>query len=158
MQEENTTEEVEIRDPRVYEVGYLLVPQITTENLDAEVDVVRKIVTDQGGLPISEGPAALMELEYPMQKVVQNERQTYTKGYFGWIKFDISPESVEKIKKALDANDSVFRFLITNTVRENTLIGAKLNGGGKFVREEKAPKAINEAELDKQIDELVVPE
>lgn len=168
-------ENLDIRDPRVYEIGYLLVPQIKEEDLDAEIDAVRKKVTDQGGLPISEGRAELMELAYPMQKVINNEQQTYTKGYFGWIKFDVSPEKVSAIKDSLDATTKLIRFILVSTVRENTLIGNKLVG--KLGRdgddkksptaesvpaprkvEEKSDEPIDEEELDKQIDDLVVEE
>lgn len=169
----DTDASLDIRDPRVYEIGYLLVPQIKEEDLDAEIDAVRKLITDQGGLPIGEGRAELMDLQYPMKKVINNAQMTFTKGYFGWIKFDVSPEKTSAIKQGLDASDKIIRHLFVSTVRENTLIGGKL--AGKFGRDDEkdsSPKPadkpkkveeqpagpIDEEKLDKQIDELVVEE
>lgn len=164
-------EELELRDPRVYELGYILVPQIKDEDLDKEIDAVRKIITDDGGLPISEGRATLMEIAYPMDKIVDNQRQTYTKGYFGWIKFDVTPEKLATIKAGLDKADTIIRFLLISTSREDTMVGKKIapkfggeGEGEKESRPSRKPKTevaaepIDEKELDKQIDDLVVEE
>lgn len=159
----------ELSDPRVYEVGYTLVPQIKEEDLDVEIDAVRSTITNNGGLPISEGRANLIELAYPMDKIVNNERNTYEKGYFGWIKFDVSPEKLADIKAGFEASEKIIRFLLISTVKENTMTDAKATN--RFAKDESkdketAPKKkaekpaepINEEKLDQQIDDLVVEE
>ena len=101
-----------------------------------------------------------------MVKVVGTDRHKASSGYFGWIKFEMTTEDVEKVKKALDADPTTLRYLIIKTVRENTL----LNGKMKLQKEEKvmrdddnledAPadvvKETAPEEVDKSIDELVV--
>lgn len=162
-----------LKEPRVYELGYLLAPEIAEEHLDEKIDEVRKAITDNQGLPISEGRAELIELAYPMSKVIENKKQVYNKGYFGWIKFDATPEKVALLKKEIEKMQFVFRYLVITTVRENTLVGSKVfatNKDGKEVREpresrkEAKPEAeekaepVNEEELDKKIDELASDE
>jgi len=158
-----------MKEPRVYEIGYLLVPQIREEEIDVRVDALRKMITDKSGLPISEGRPELITLAYPMSKDIENKRQEYTKGYFGWIKFDISPESVVTLKKELDATLDVVRYLILSTVREDTRIQTSILSTVKslskkedgieevplIMKHEETPvEEINEVELDKKIDEL----
>lgn len=157
-----------MKEPRVYEIGYLLVPQIKEEELDAQVDALRKIITDKGGLPIAEGRPELIDLAYPMSKDIENKRHEYTKGYFGWIKFDVSPEQSLVIKKEMDALKVMIRNLLINTVREDTR--AKVPVSKPTSKKEDAPAPVapkteaaeakedapelTEAELDAKIDEL----
>lgn len=164
---------IDIREPRVYEVGYLLTPQINDDKLDAQIDVVRKIITDNGGLPISEGRAELIDLEYTMEVVIDNQKQSFSKGFFGWIKFDVTPEKMADIKEALDSLKTIVRFLLIKTVRENTTAVARTprpassdDAGEKVAEtapvaektEETPVEKIDEEALDKQIDDLVVEE
>ncbi len=101
-----------------------------------------------------------------MVKVVQNIRNKYDTGYFGWTKFSMSPEEVLELKKKLDLDPKIIRFLILKTVKENTIatkrfaykdtparrrapVLAKKEGEG----EEVVP--INKEEVDKEIDAMV---
>lgn len=156
-----------MKEPRVYEIGYLLVPHIKEEDVDTKVDALRKMITDKGGLPIAEGRPELIELAYPISKDIENKRQQYTKGYFGWIKFDISPEATMTLKKEMDAQASIMRYLLITTVREDTRIGNALLAKPPHKKDEVTGEAapyekvvetpaepMNEEELDKKIDEL----
>jgi len=161
-----------MKEPRVYELGYLLVPQIKEEELDIQVDALRKMITDKGGLPIAEGRPELIDLAYSMSKDIENKRHNYTKGFFGWIKFDVSPEQAPIIKKEMDALKIMIRNLLITTAREDTR--AKINTYVKPTgkkddtkapasvapkKEEAAPAAepapkLSEAEMDAKIDEI----
>jgi ribosomal protein S6 len=157
---------LDIREPRVYEIGYILNPNIQETDLDGEVDAIRKTVTDNGGLPISEGKPELIDLAYTMDAVINNERNIFSKGYFGWIKFDVPPDKVAVIKELLDTNASVIRSLLSKTVREAVVVRPRFTpekvtiepkpSASPIRKEEQPAEPINEAELDKQIDELVV--
>jgi hypothetical protein len=65
------------------------------------------------------------------------------KGYFGWIKFQLSSENIDSVKKFLDNNVDVLRYLLIKTVKENTL----LNGKMKLKSEDK-PKKLDEMSDD----------
>lgn len=165
MSEKTTTSEavvddanLDIRDPRVYEIGFLILPTVPEEKLEAEVDALRKIVTDNGGLPISEGRAELMDLAYSMDMTIKNERHTFAKAYFGWIKFDVTPEKVDVIHKALKGQDNLLRFLLVKTVRQDAVVTApsQPRTESSSRKEEQPAEPLDEALLDKQIDDLVV--
>lgn len=155
--------DLDLRDPRVYEIGYLLNPNIQEADVEGEVDALRKMVTDNGGLPISEGKPELIDLEYIMDVVINNERNSFAKGYFGWIKFDVTPEKVEAIKKALDGNTSLLRFLLVKTIRESVVarpsfVASKAPSKEASSSDETKTAPLDEEKLDKQIDDLVVEE
>ena len=87
-------------------------------------------------------------------------RRKFDKAYFGWVKFEMDNKDIAAVKKSLDANENVLRFLLIKTVRENTLYGSKLVAAEEVAKkkatvkkEEKAPAS--QEEIDKSIDELI---
>ena len=97
-----------------------------------------------------------------MAKVISNVRTKFDNGYFGWIKFTMDTEKVLELKRKLDQNHDLIRFLILKTVRQNTLAAKKVSQNG-LGRKTNAPKGesvdtgipINKEEIDKEIDALV---
>src|SRR5258706_8061249 len=146
---------------RVYELGYLLVPTISEEEVPAVYGNLKEVVSSLGGVVIADEMPKMIPLAYEMVKVVTNVRNKFKTGYFGWIKFTMEASSVLELKKKLDLDPKLIRFLILKTVKENT-IAAK-----RFVRREtyRRPTAkkdenetavpINKEEIDKEIDALV---
>lgn len=149
----------------VYEVSYLLLPSLAIEQVPGKAAAVKDMLTSLGGTLISDENPVLIDLAYPMVKVVGTNRHKANSGYFGWIKFEMAALDVEKVKKALDADVDTVRYLIIKTVKENTLLNGKmkLQKEEKFSREddllEDAPvEALKEVSPDElvKIDEEVV--
>jgi ribosomal protein S6 len=135
----------ETNEAKIYEVSYHLLPTLAEDAIPAEAEKIKSLITSLKGEVISEAAPELKTLAYEIEK--------YNKAYFGWVKFSLVPESVEKVKTALDASGTVFRYLIVSTVKESTLLAD---------RETKRPSkpAANSEEvnekIDKSIDELVI--
>ncbi len=157
----NGVKEAESSDERVYEVGYLLVPTISETDLPVSYGNLKELVSSLGGMIIADDMPKMRELAYAMTKVVANIRHKFNTAYFGWTKFTMDPDKITELKKKLDLDPTIIRFLMIKTVKENT-IAAK-----RFVRRDmyKRPKAkspddepalpINKEEIDKEIDALV---
>lgn len=165
MEQEKTQEKGDALT--VYEVSYLLLPSLAVEQVPAKAESVKEILTSAGGVVVSGETPVLIDLAYPMTKVVSTVRHKVSTGYFGWLKFEMDASGVEVVKKNLDADNDILRYLIIKTVKENTL----LNGKMKLQKEERARreeeesavedvpevvKEVNSEELDKSIDDLVV--
>jgi len=158
-----STNETEGGDLKVYEVGYLLVPGVPEEEVGALYGNLKELVSSFGGVMISDEMPVILNLAYAMQKTVQNVRNKYNTAYFGWMKFYMAGEKILDLKKKLDLDSNIIRFLILKTVKENT-IAAK-----RFVRKDVSHKktsitknieneevvAINKEEIDKEIDAMV---
>jgi len=152
---------------QVYELGYHIVSTVAEENLPKEVETLKAIVLQDGGSLVSEGEPKLINLAYSMTKSVADTKKKFNTAYFGWLKFETKSELMPMIKKAVDANPNVLRYLLIKTVRENTLYVPKLNS--IKVGEKEAPKAKKSVkteetkastkkdieDIDKSIDELV---
>jgi ribosomal protein S6 len=149
---------------QVYELGYHIVSTVAEENVPKEVQNLKDTVLKDGGSLIAEGEPKLINLAYSMTKSVADTKKKFTSAYFGWIKFETKSELMPMIKKAVDANPSVLRYLLIKTVRENTLFVPKLNVIKTVEKEApKAKKSIKTDEtkatsmedIDKSIEELV---
>ena len=146
----------------VYEVGYLMLPTIAEENLGGEVTVFKDMFTENGAVFISDEYPKLIELAYEMSRSIENKKQKFSYGYFGWVKFECTTDQAQAIKAILDKNEKLIRFLMIKTVRENTMSVkrsySKDNSRSRRVaqkaKEDTAP--INEETIDKEIDALVV--
>lgn len=158
-----SSSEKEGSERRVYELGYLLIPTIASENVLVNYGNLKDLVVNLGGEIISDEMPKMLPLAYSMLKVTQNVRNKFDAAYFGWIKFEMKAEKVLELKKKLDLDSTVIRFLILKTVKENT-IAAK-----RFIRKDfkrKTPTMkkdgenetalpIDKEEIDKEIDAMV---
>ena len=151
-------------DSRVYEVGYLLVPTIFEEEVPVTYGNLKELIASFGASPISDEMPKMIDLAYPMFKTLQNVRNKFDVGYFGWFKFYMEPEKVLELKKKLDLDLNIIRFLIVKTVKENTIaskrfvrrdISYRKNGTTKKEEESKEAVPINKEEVDKEIDAMV---
>lgn len=147
---------------RVYELGYLLVPSISEEDLPITYGNLKELVASLGGEAISDEMPKMIPLAYTMVKVVANVRNKFNTAYFGWAKFTMDSDKVLELKSKLDLNPVFIRFLILKTVKENTIAAKRFVRGevhkrprtGKSENNETAIP-INKEEIDKEIDALV---
>lgn len=148
----------------IYEVGFLLISTIPEENVPAEVTAIKDSLEKLRAQILSEETPKIRQLAYKMKKKIGTVNQIFDMAYFGWIKFEAKPETAIEIKKSFNSNQSVLRFLLITTVRENTLANAKVlkdsSRAAKIGEEvqvvEKTKPKMSEAEIDKTIEELVV--
>jgi ribosomal protein S6 len=132
----------------VYEASYLLMPTLSLEQVPGKVAGIKEAIVSFGATLISDEDPVLIDLAYPMVKVVQTNRMKANEGYFGWVKFELEKGSLKLVKKMLDESPDVLRHLIIKTVKENTL----LNGKMKLKSEDKAKKFDDK---DEEFDEVV---
>ena len=111
---------------------------------------------------IAEELPVFIDLAYQIVKTVEHKNKRFDQAYFGWIKFDGSPEGIAELEEGLKKDENVLRYLIVKTIRENTFIAKKFTGVKVKEPEEVAVVAAEEATatpvdevLDKAIEELV---
>jgi ribosomal protein S6 len=156
-------DEIERGEPKVYEVGYLLVPKISEEEMPAIYGNLKELIASLGGKMISDEMPIMINLAYTMQKTVQNVRNKYNTAYFGWMKFYLDTNTVSDLKKKLDLDANIIRFLILKTVKENTIAAKRFVHRDISRRKTPVKKTgeneevipINKEEIDKEIDAMV---
>ena len=145
---------------RVYEVGYLVAPTVSEEELPREVTALKDVLEKEKAAVISEEFPKFRALAYPMQKRIGGVMQNFTTAYFGWVKFGAKAECIKRIEQELKKNEKVARYILVKTVREHTMtLGRPLRT--ERVPRKEAPKdapagaPVSEVELDKSIEKLI---
>ena len=110
----------------VYEIGYLLSTSIPEEKIPAEAEALRAIITKAGASVIAEEAPQREQLAYTIRtKNVSGTYNTYDEAYFGWVKFELTSDVVEAVKKAIEILPSVIRMILITTVKEPTYLGKR---------------------------------
>ena len=157
----------------IYEVSYLLLSSLALEQVPNSTMKIKDAIMKLDGTMISLEDPVLIDIAYPMTKIIGTTHHKCDRGYFGWMKFEISKDRIEAIKKVLDTSDDVLRYLIIKTVRENTLLHGKIMlkkeekikkdsdisvqvGDEEVIDETIEPIPVISEDLDKSIDDLVI--
>lgn len=153
----------------VYELGLHFVPTLGESDLMLRVEEIKKLIADLDGSIIAEGAPELIHLSYPMRKQIKGKWEQFDDAFFGWIKFEIAPQSADEIKQRSQHNEHLLRFLLIATVKEETFVPYSLRKEELMAAPETEPSVIekpksdeekkgekpDEAVLDKHIDELI---
>lgn len=155
----------DLGDIEVYELGYHILPTVPEEDLQVEVSKIHTLISDNEGVVISESNPTLKQLAFDIDKKVDTKSLKFNKAYFGWIKFEMDRSKVLGLKNKVETLENILRFLIIKTVKENTISILKTPTYKKeketevVAEKDLAEKVeLDEKEIDKSIDELVVDE
>jgi len=154
----------DIEESQVYEVGFHLLPTVAEDKLEEVVSALQSLITKDGGTIISEEFPKMRPLAYDIKKRIDIKYVTFSNAYFGWVKFESTPELVGKVDEGFKADENVLRYIVIKTVRENTMEPIKAPILNKEVKEKVIPTVekpsvkkveVSKEELDKSIDKLV---
>jgi ribosomal protein S6 len=108
----------------VYEFSSLFVPELDSPALSQIVVSIKDKIANLEGSLISEGEPVYIKLAYEVQKSINNKIKKINFAHFAWIKFELAPANVAKFEKFVkeDLAESVMRYLVIKTVRENTVL------------------------------------
>jgi ribosomal protein S6 len=109
-------------DNRLYELGYILVPTVLETEVTTAVDTLKASIAAIEGAVVSEGNPDFIDLAYQIEKNVKSKKMKWNQGYFGWIKFTAAPETLEALKKTLDGNLELMRYMLIKTDAENNVV------------------------------------
>ncbi len=112
---------------RIYEELYILKPDVTEEDVDASIELIRGIVTSAGGTVDKVDKWGTRRLAYRVAKV--------SEGFYILIQFSTGPETVKEIERRLRVSDNVLKYL---TVRIDEKL--KWLEKRKKIREKRAAK------------------
>src|SRR3989344_87201 len=119
---------------QVYELGFIFIPTITEDNIVVEFTKLKEVLQSNNGLIISDEVPKLISLSYEMSKIINNKKQKFNTGYFGWVKFDINKIELLKLKELLKNSETILRFLLIKTIKEDTRVPKKFIRGDVLKR------------------------
>ena len=177
-------EETTNTDPKVkYDFLFILSPLLPEEKATEEANKMIKIIESHGGSVFASEMPKLRALAYPVVKTWEGKKSTFDQGMFGSLKLEVESSEVPAIKKEFDAFQYLLRSAITYAyldvrpvrkipvtegVSEESIVSSlppelvnvtptpKATELAKDKADEVAPRKImSEAEIDKQIEDLL---
>jgi len=139
----------------VYEIGCLFVPIISDKDVLTEVSMIKSFLEKLGCNFLSGDGPNLKELSYSMEKIIDGEKHFFTKAYFVWLKFIANTDKLADLKKNLDENKNILRYILVKTVEKDSLTSDQRKVFSKTV-EDKGKKVIKPAKIVKKEAPLVI--
>ena len=81
----------------IYEIGYLMIPHISDDNILTEVANIKAILEKEEANFLSGNEPKLIDLAYPISKIFGAEKQTFEKAYFAWMKFEVEVDKLVNV-------------------------------------------------------------
>jgi ribosomal protein S6 len=106
---------------RLYELGFLLTPTIPEVEVSNKVENLKSLVVGLEGEVTKEMFPEYIDLAYTIEKTLGSKKSKYSQAYFGFIKFNIEPAKLDALKKVLDNDIEIIRYIIIKTSEANTI-------------------------------------
>ena len=136
MELENSSQE-----KRLYEIGFILDPDLGGKDLLNVLALLKEIITQKlEGSILEAGKLKKVNLAYPIKKK--------EKGYFGYFVFETLPEKVVELKDHLKYEDSILRYILVKRNR-------KLFEKKEVLPQEERKEKIDEEALEKRLEEIL---
>ncbi len=123
-------------EPRIYELGYHLVPTLGAEQIPKVSGAVRGMIERISEDIIAEELPVFIDLAYQVIKTINHKNKRFDDAYFGFIKFEASPEDIAKLEDELKKDENVLRYLVVKAFRENTFVSKKFPSSNPKNRDE----------------------
>lgn len=131
------------KDSQLYEISYILGTEDEKIAEDFAASLKSAIVSNHGIVVAGANPK-MRRMAYPIKKRVG--------GCFGWLKFLISANLMEEIRKYLKKQEIILRFLLIKLGRETLQEQRREKIPKKIIPEE---KRVNIEEIDKKLEEIL---
>ncbi len=163
LDKELEVSEGEKQEPRLYELGYHLLPTLSEGTVPEEAGRLKDAIEKLKGVVAGDRMPQPISLAYAIPKKISERRTYFETAFFGSIRFTMAPDSLVELKKELRNNKSILRFIVVKTTEVRASSAKKMSflrpkpTARKEMTEKKVKpeKVLSEEELEKTIKELV---
>lgn len=141
-------------EPKVYEVGYHILPTVAETDVEGEVSKITDLLKKLNAEFIGERFPSLVNLAYTIEKKIDGTLRRFDTAYFGWVAFTLSPAALQELKEKLDENENILRFIIVKTSKaqvEATMADPGLDVGAPQEEEEVSEEVDSEEEEEESV-------
>jgi ribosomal protein S6 len=104
-------------EPRVYELGFHLDPELPVEGVKKAYQAIREFVTSNGTI-VAEVEPEKIQLAYTISRQEVAGRRDFDSAYFAWIVYETVATNHTEIITMMSANTSIVRFIDLVTDKE----------------------------------------
>ncbi|MDB5244807.1 MAG: hypothetical protein JWN18_677 [Parcubacteria group bacterium] len=104
-------------DPRVYELGFHLDPELPVEEVKKVYQALRTGIEGKGTI-VAEVEPEKIPLAYTISRQDVAGRRDFDSAYFGWIVYEATPLNHAEVIAAADSDKYVIRFIDLITTKD----------------------------------------
>ena len=105
-------------EPRVYELGFHLDPELPVEEMKKAHQALRTLISSKGPI-VAEVEPQKIPLAYTISRQEVSGRRDFNSAYFGWVVYETTAADHAEVISAVGANKSVIRFIDLTTTKED---------------------------------------
>jgi ribosomal protein S6 len=110
--------EVDSGEPRVYELGFHLDPELPTEEVKKAYQAVHELTTAKGASLVAEGEPMKIQLAYTISRQETAGRRDFDSAYFSWVVYETSAEAHAEVIAAVGVDKRIIRFIDLLTTKD----------------------------------------
>jgi len=143
-------------EPRVYELGFHLDPELPTEEVKKAYQTVRALIEEKGAI-VAEGEPEKIQLAYTISRQEVAGRRDFDSAYFSWIAYEMTATNHADILSAMNANKQIVRFIDLLTTKDAARHAVEMREmSAKMPERAVDPEAAAGAELDAALESVVI--
>lgn len=144
-------------EPRVYELGFHINPELPVEEVKKVYGAVRKDIEEKGAI-VAEGEPQRIPLAYTISYQETAGRRDFDSAYFSWIVYETSAKNHAEVVAAVGANKNIIRFIDLLTTKDAARHASEIREIALKTpeREEESVDTAANVELDTALERVVV--
>ena len=143
-------------ESRVYELGFHLDPELSSEEVKGAYEAVRGLIAGKG-VVIAEGEPQTIQLAYTISRQDTTGRRDFNSAHFCWIAYEAPAESHAEILSAVNTDKRIIRFIDILTTKDAARHSVELREISQKTQEsEKEPEETLAVELDAALEHTAV--
>lgn len=143
-------------EPRVYELGFHLNPELPTEEAKKTYQEIREFIATKGSV-VAEGEPAKIPLAYTISRQETSGRRDFDSAYFSWIVYEATPADHAEVLTAADTDKRIVRFIDLITTKDAARHSVEMHElAMKMPENEESSEAAASSELDAALEHVVV--
>lgn len=157
--QDKETQEDELEDsaePRVYELGFHLDPELPSEEVKKAYHAMREVIANKGTI-IAEGEPQMIPLAYTISLQETSGRRDFDSAHFSWIVYETTAPAHAEVLVAVNADKRVIRFIDVLTTKDAARHAVEIREVIlKAPERAKEPEEAINAELDVALEHVAV--
>ncbi|MBU6214837.1 30S ribosomal protein S6 [Patescibacteria group bacterium] len=143
-------------EPRVYELGFHLDPELPAEEVKKSYQTVRDLIMGASTI-VAEGEPEKIQLAYTISRQDVAGRRDFNSAYFCWIAYETTPENHGEIIAAASENQRIIRFIDVLTTKEAARHAVEMRDIAETIaKPDEDADTGSGAELDAVLENIVV--
>ncbi len=143
-------------DPRVYELGFHLDPELPTEEVKKAYQTVREFISGKCTV-VAEGEPQKIPLAYTISRQETSGRRDFDSAYFSWIVYETSAINHAEVLAVANTDKRVIRFIDLLTTKDSARHSVEMREiSAKMKERVEAPEEAVSTDLDVALENVVV--